>query len=360
MNKVDWSEWYRRYPLAVWSAGALVAMVVIWSLASRLISGPAPMPGFGPNFQVVGFYENHTPGSPNPSSWPSLQKNWSSLSEVTPRWFVVNPTGSLTDIGYDSAAATFARQHHVPVVPLVNNAGGSSGVLWTAATRHRAAKALGALLNKDHFAGFNIDFELLKPSARSDLTRFVSDVRTAIGPHKILAVSVFPLVGLPASINGAYSYAGLAKSANYLVVMTYDHHYSGGPPGPVAPYAWVKANVAAALRQVPASKLVLAIGMYGYDWVNNGAPGPATSLSDTACQALAHAHGATIKYDGANSQNYFTYTSHGVSHIVWYMGDRSAEARAHLAWADHLRGIGLWRLGYENRRFWPYLKRARG
>lgn len=359
MNKMAWKDWYRRYPLAAWSAGALVVLLTIWWLASRLITGPAPMPGLGPNFQVVGFYENHTPGSPNPSSWPSFQKHWSALTEITPRWFLVNPTGSLTDIGYDSTAASFARRHHVALVPLVNNAGGSSAVLWTAATRHRAAAALGALVKHDHLSGVNIDFELLKPSARTDLTRFVADVRAAIGPHKILAVSVFPLVGLPTSVNGAYSYVGLAKSANYLVVMTYDHHYSGGPPGPVAPYGWVKANITRALRLVPASKVVLAIGMYGYDWVNNGAPGPAKSLSDTACQALARAHGATVKYDVANSQNYFTYTSHGVSHIVWYMGDRSAEARARLAQAEHLRGIGLWRLGYENRRFWPDLKRAR-
>jgi spore germination protein len=252
--------------------------------------------------------------------------------------------------------ARFARDHHVLLVPLVNNANGTSNMLWTAMTRRTAAHNLARIVELDHLDGLNIDFELLKPSSRNDLTAFVAELRRDLGPGKILAVSVFPLLGVPAAVNGADDYRGLQRYANYLVVMTYDHHYDGGPPGPVAPYGWVEANVTALLRRVPASKLMLAIGMYGYDWVNNGRPGPATSLSDVQAEQLAAAHGVTPQYVSDISQNRFSYTVNGVSHVVWYMGDRSAEARARLARQDHLAGVALWRLGYEDPRFWTRLE----
>jgi spore germination protein YaaH len=264
--------------------------------------------------------------------------------------------GTVTNTGYTQSLMRVARAHHRLVVPLFINGGGSTNVLWTSKTRKRAAQNIKATVEKYHLDGINLDFELLNPSSRTDLTKFVADIASELRPlKKVVAVSVFPLVGVPASINGADDYAGLAHYANYLVVMAYDHHYSGGPPGPVAPYAWVEDNVKAALNKVAADKLVLAIGMYGYDWVNNGQAGNAPTVTDVAAVALAKAHGVTPTYDHANSQNTFTYTANGVSHVVWYMGNRSARARVNLAQTDHLSGVALWQLGDEEASFWSVL-----
>jgi spore germination protein len=348
-----WRQWYRAHPRAVLGAGVLLLLVLLAILGAVRRSAPAPMPLgrlFGRPFQIIGFYENAAPGEP--SSWSSLKSHVGQLTTVSPRWFSVTAGGQVTDIGYDAAVARFAQAHHVAVVPLVTNANGTDGMLATAAMRRATASRLAALVQRDHFDGLNIDFELLPPGDRSALDRFVHDVRTALGPHKVLAVSVFPLVGMPASVNGADDYPGLAASATYLVIMAYDHHYSGGPPGPVAPYAWVADAVAAARRLVPANKLVLAIGMYGYDWSRTSGPGPATTLSDVAVKALARQLGIVPRYIPSESQNTFTYRSGGTTHVVWYMGDRSAAARAALARREHLAGIALWRLGYEDPAFW--------
>jgi spore germination protein len=349
-----WRQWLQEYPGIFWAVVVVAAFLVFLVLRSTVRGPAAPMPGIGaPRFQVVGFYENT-----QPSSLASFEAHWRQITTVTPRWFSVTGTGTVTDLGYDPSMAAFARAHHILLVPLVNNAAGTSNMLWTASTRARAAANLAQVVSRDHLDGLNIDFELLNPSARADLTDFVATLRKDLPAGKVLAVSVFPLLGVPTSVNGADDYAGLARSANYLVVMTYDHHYDGGPPGPVAPYGWVAQNIAAAVKQVPASKLMLAIGMYGYDWVNNGKPGPAASLSDIQAKALAAAHGVTPQYVADISQNTFTYSVGGVSHVVWYMGDRSAEARARLARADHLAGVGLWRLGYEDPGFWPRLQQG--
>jgi spore germination protein len=348
MNDTFFSRWYHRSPATVWGAAALAALLLTWWITNVARGPAAPMPlGTGSKFQIVAFYENPSSGAPGSSS--SFVKNVRAITTVSPRWFSMTGSGAVTDIGFDPTTASFAKSHHVLLVPLVTNAG--SSMLTSASVRSTAAANLAAIVRRDHLNGVNIDFELLPPSERAGLTDFVAILRHDLGPKPVLAVSVFPLVGMPASVNGAYDYAGLAKNANYLVIMAYDHHYNGGPPGPVAPYSWVVSNVDAALRQVPAPKLVLAIGMYGYDWVGtNGA-----TVSDAQAEALAAAHGVKPTYVAGESQNTFQYTSGGTTHVVWYMGDRSAKARMDLARSRHLAGLALWRLGDEDSRFWSTL-----
>lgn len=339
-------RWYRRSPVTVWAALVVILLLIAW-WAFGGAGGPASPVGLG-KLQVVGFYENRTPGSPRPGSRASFERNARAITTVTPRWFTVSSTGAVSNIGYNASVAQFARAHHVLLVPLITNGAGTDGMLTSSTARTTAAANLARIIRQDRLNGVNIDFELLPPTARTGLTDFVALLRHDVGPHAIIAVSVFPLVGVTPSIRDAYNYQGLAQNANYLVIMAYDHHYSGGPPGPVAPYSWVVANVDAALRVVPAAKLVLAIGMYGYDWVGTNG----TTVSDVEAEALASSLGLRPTYNAAESQNTFQYTTGGVTHVVWYMGNRSAKARIALARDKHLAGVALWRLGDETSSFW--------
>jgi spore germination protein len=355
MNNFDATGWIRRHRTLAFAAGAVIAAVlIIWAVESLVRHrAPAAMPGNKSGFQVVGFYENKTPHDGMPSSRVSFDAHWRQLTQVSPLWFSVNPDGTVTDTGYDSSLVSAAHQHHIPVVPLFVNAQGSSQVLMSQATRLKAVGSIAAVIKQDNLDGASIDFELLKPQSRTDLSLFMQDAANKLHPlKKILAVSVFPLAGLPTSINGAYDYHALARSADYLVIMAYDHHYSGGPPGPVAPYRWVRSSVQAALQQAPANRLVLSIGMYGYDWANNGAASAAPTVADVTAKAMARSYGVPIHYYARQSQNQFAYTKNGTPHVVWFMGDRSAKARLALAKQYHLDGISLWRLGMEDPAFW--------
>ncbi|WP_028962206.1 glycosyl hydrolase family 18 protein [Sulfobacillus thermosulfidooxidans] len=357
MMDKPWEIWWREYKHWVaWGLGGVLVIILFITLTRH----PSRVnPSSSSHFQVIGFYQNYSPASGHPGSESSFQAHLNQLTTVSPRWFQVNPSGSVTDIGYDNYVVQLAHQHHVAVMPLFTNAGGSSQVLLTAASRQQAITNIVSVVKTDHLDGVNIDFELLKPSARAGLSLFVTDLASKLHAlHKTIGVSVFPLVGLPYSINGADDYSALAKAADYLVVMVYDHHYSGGPPGPVAPFGWVQDNIKAALKQVPASKIVLAIGMYGYDWVDNGHAGPAKTVPDEEVPQLLHKYGVHAHYNYLDSQNWFTYTAaSGIKHIVYYMGTRSAQARINLARHDHLAGISLWRLGFEEPNFWSVIPR---
>ncbi|MCY0882038.1 MAG: glycosyl hydrolase family 18 protein [Firmicutes bacterium] len=340
----------------VWIYGIIAVILIaggIW-----WISRPAPHFRAAPKKssavlpQVIGFYKNSGTGSTQAYTAHAAQ-----MSTLSPVWFSAEPTGTIQSHGVEASLVRAAHAHQVKVVPLVTNAQGSSQVLMDAATRARAVDQLMQLVKQDNLDGINVDFEMLNAASRPDLSDFIAQLGDALHQdHKVLGVSVFPLVGVPYSVNGAYDYHDLARSANYLVIMAYDQHYSGGTAGPVAPYNWVQQNVQAALKDAPADRLVLGVGLYGYDWVDNNQPGPAPTIPDNQAAALAQKYGATIHYLPKISQNYFVYhTANGVKHIVYYMGNRSAAQRIALAQKNHLAGIAIWRLGYEKPGFWQLL-----
>ena len=342
-----WEVWWSRHKYHIlWLLGAtliiLITVRLIWHPGQRTVRA----------LGIIGFYENNT-AQTHSGSLSALSAHIQKLTTVSPQWFSVNGNGSVTDTGYDPPAANLILKHHVALVPLFINTGGNSQVVLNPLARIHAVDTLVHMVQQYHLNGVDIDFELLKPAARNGLSLFIKLLARKFRPmHKTIAVCVFPLVGVPSSVNAAYDYRNLAANANYLVMMTYDHHYSGGIPGPVAPFSWVKDNITAALRQVRAHQIVLAIGMYGYDWVDNGKPGPAATVPDAAVANLLHRYGVRAQYNAFDSQNQFTYIRSGVKHIVYYMGTRSAEARLQLARRYHLAGISLWRLGFEEPGFW--------
>lgn len=48
--------------------------------------------------------------------------------------------------------------------------------------------------------------------------------------------------------------------------MAYDEHWSSAEPGPIASQDWFVDGITTALNEVPANKLVVTLGNYGYDW----------------------------------------------------------------------------------------------
>ena len=50
------------------------------------------------------------------------------------------------------------------------------------------------------------------------------------------------------------------------MIMNYDEHQATSAPGPVASQDWFMANLRHAVKDIPKTKLVCAIGSYGYDW----------------------------------------------------------------------------------------------
>lgn len=162
----------------------------------------------------------------------------------------------------------------------------------------------------------------------------------------------------------------LAQNADALFIMAYDFHRpTSNKAGPVSPlegtYSTTKLNLtsmlSAYLRVVPASKLILGLPFYGYDWVvEDSAPMSArVEGSDYAgfskVRSYAEVTDLLIKkrikpqWDELSKTPFVNYVDEetGSHRQIWYDNEESLKYKVALADKSGLLGLGVWALGYE-------------
>jgi len=311
---------------------------------------PAPTAPAKSDLKVLGFYDE-TGERTTPSALDLLAANRGRIDYFAPFWYKVEADGSLTSRKEDDSHR-LVSQANIPTIPLYNNAGGNETIIKDPAVRSKAIKNIVDNVNQNQWAGCNIDFQLLSPSAREGLTNFMAELRAKMPQGKLITMSVMPF-GQSENKRSPYNYRELAKYVDQLVLMTYDKHSEESGPGPVAPIAWVEENIKAALAEgIPANKLYLGIATYGYDW-KTGAQKDATVMP---MKKIPLEKSDNHPYDPKNQSAYHTYTdSSGVKHEIWWEDEKSLGPKVELARKYGLYGIAIWRVGYEDQDWWNNL-----
>jgi len=329
---------------------------VVVALTLLLLTSGCRPPWEG-RLEIMAFYEEGW--SDLTAGFPSLSRDHRYLTTVMPYWYTLTGEGDVTPAeGYDAQTEAFIqKQRHLRLVPLVNNSRESSAALTDAQFRTYAAERLTDLAVEKRYDGLLVDFELLPPDTRDAFTQFIRELSTRLKrARKSLSVAVFPKLDVPEELAGVYDYPALARLVDFIAVMTYDRHSDSSGPGSVAPVDWVEGNVKYALENgVPRNKLVITLAAYGYDWP---AEGRAEYLGLREILARAEYYGADIHWDDASESPYFTYQADGEGHTVWFENGYSAARRAAIAKDNHLRGVAVWRLGFEDEEYWKLLLRV--
>jgi spore germination protein len=297
---------------------------------------------------VIGFFTEDA----SASGLTALGRDPKALSYLSPWWYTLQSDGSVKD---SSTAATrsWVKSHNVPVVPLVTN-GGQSQVLTNNSAMKTAISNLVSLVDKNNYAGLNVDFQLLPSTARSGLSAFVDDLASQLhAKGKIVSVDIIPTAAQTGA-GGAYDEVTLSHYADQLILMTYDHHDDSSPAGPVSPHAWVVSSVQHALNSgVPANKIFLGVNDYGYDWPTGG-------KGVTIGQKVATTLPGTKTYDPTTKEMKVTYTKNGQQHVVYYGGRQGLADKVAIARQYKLYGIAIWKVGYENQAYWSELLKVNG
>ena len=298
--------------------------------------------------EVLGFYVNW-----GTESYPALTRNQRNIDMVSPFWYTITSNGELTTKynGPQAQVSSFSRQNGQLLIPLINNDRTNSAMLTNANLRQRSIEAIVALVQRNNYAGINIDFEYIPPWTKDGYTTFIRELSKKLHARgKQLHISVFPKVGVPEEMHGAYDYKALAPYIDRFIIMTYDNHWATGPAGPIAPINWVEDNIRYALRYVPADKILLGIANYGYDWPTNGR---GRDIASKKAIELAAQKGVRIQWDSENKVPYFIYyDSKGIKRQVWFENSYSLDLKLNLVNKYNLQGIAIWRLGNEEDRFW--------
>lgn len=334
------------------------ALMVAMGYAPSSSAAPSPSSGNPPlapsaHKMVLGYYTQYTPQST--ASQTSLSENLGSINTIAPLWYTVHADGLIGRMGYQRATVrAYAQAHHITVLPLVTNAGGNDAILTNASTRSAVVAELTQLAVQDDYQGYNIDFEGLSAQDRSGLNAFIQSLSQSLSPlGKEVTVAVIPRTSTD-PYGRAYDYQFLGQYATKVVLMTYDYHDIGSAPGPVAPIGWVTNVVNYALARIPASKIVLGLAAYGYNWSSDG---NTVEVHDEQAVNLAAHYGVPITWNSTYDEATFQYqAANGTTHTVWFENGYSDAFKLELAKHDHLGGVAIWRLGDEDPHLWTVIR----
>ena len=300
------------------------------------------------------------------SGLASLKAHVTFMDIVAPQTYAASTTGAL--LGKPSTEIlALARNAGAQVMPLVVNQYFSQpGVHTFLESAVAQQKLLGELIAEGKlrgYVGYQYDFEHMNVADRDLYSAFVARSATALHAAGLeLSIAVAPQQSAnPADYGpgswenwtGAFDYASLGASADFLSVMAYDDSNSVGP---TASLPWVKQVIAYTLARVPAQKVSLGVPFYTWVWNDKtdtrdhitGYPAVANLLAsnEPRTQGWSDTLGVSwVTYTKGTGKNKLTLTA-------WYENQRSFQEKLDLVSSDHLAGFSAWTLGLEDPNIW--------
>ncbi|HZD94200.1 MAG TPA: polysaccharide deacetylase family protein, partial [Candidatus Sulfotelmatobacter sp.] len=311
------------------------------------------------------------------ASFVSLKEYYPQIDILFPEWLhVLAPDGRLQ--GFDSVNHSFhvvengtvhsaddrvmpflrAEKAEMEVFPLINNfepvskqwLANIGDFLNDSDARQTFRSELLLFLASDRFRGAAIDFEEIPLKAQQGFLALVEELGRDLHSRGLKLY-----VNVPVS-DKDYDYPRLAAASDGLVVMNYDQHQTTSSAGPVAAQDWFSANLKQALNDIPKTKLICAIGSYGYDWgISSRTKRVLNVDTNNVQEAWLHAResGSEIELDPDSLNPHFAYEEeNGVRHEVWYLDAVTALNQMRAARQVGIRTFALWRLGSEDRSLW--------
>ncbi|WEG11328.1 glycoside hydrolase family 18 protein [Pullulanibacillus sp. KACC 23026] len=218
------------------------------------------------------------------------------------------------------------------------------------------------VLRSKGYRGVNVDFEYLGSDLREAYNRFIK--RLADRLHQegyIISSSLAPKTSgqQVGAWYESHDYQFHGKVCDFVVLMTYEWGWSGGPPMPVSPITEVEKVLNYALSVMPARRIVMSVPLYGYDWTLPYQKGGefAKALRERQAVALAAKYNTAISFDPKEASPYFRYTDeNGKQHIVYFPDLRMMEAMFALCDRLNLSGISFWNLAFQYPAVWPFIR----
>jgi cellulose synthase/poly-beta-1,6-N-acetylglucosamine synthase-like glycosyltransferase/peptidoglycan/xylan/chitin deacetylase (PgdA/CDA1 family) len=330
----------------------------------------------------------------DPNSLASLKKHYKDIDLLIPEQLhAVTPDGAITIVDYEhgqnrvkaSSSEGVAllkddKLHRwmksltppieLPTMALLNN---YDGVTWrveelaqmlaNSAARQRLVRDVVEFARESHEAGVVVDFEEVPEASQVHFRQFAAELSPAL--H---SVGLKLMVALPAR-DDVYDYEFFGNQCDAIVLMNYDEHWLTSPPGPIASQDWYVENLRQVMEDVPAQKIIVAVGSYAYDWSEGPKKANEPAQSLTIQEALLHAYescdkivsagvcGAAesqVEFDSASlNPHYSYYDEHDHVHQVWMLDAVTAYNELRASERMGVQGTALWRLGSADTSLWP-------
>ncbi len=288
-----------------------------------------------------------------------------SLDVISPTWFhFKNPDGTLTNI----ADLNYVREAHargIQVWALFSNKFDkelTSKVLASTSARENVIKQLLYFANLYELDGINVDFENVGKEDGENFIQFMKELTPYLKAQD-LVVSVDTYV--PRSWTAHYGRKTLGEIVDYVMVMTYDEHWSTSPEaGSVASLPFVDDGIKKTLEEVPNDKVVLGLPYYTRIWKIETVNGEKKLTSEAVSMDFAYRefvkNGVQFKWLDDIGQFYGEYEEEGITYKLWLEDVSSIEQKMSVYEKYDLAGVASWQVGMENDKVWDVLKQYLG
>jgi spore germination protein YaaH len=350
-----------------------------------------PQTGSGPGSVTVSSSASGTPPDPEVLGFAQAGEVTSGAwqSDLTMRllttiaYFGVNLNGDGTLVTSDSGYQGWWSSQATSLINAAHSAGDRvvltvkafsntviAAVTGSAQSRASAVSSIVSQVSARGADGVNLDFEGTDSSVAGHFDTFVSalsaTLRSQLPQQAYLTVDTYASA---ASGGTMYDIRGLGQSVDAFDVMAYDITSPGAAfAGPVAPLngmTYADTNtVNSYLQLIAPSQLILGVPYYGYKWsTTTNQPQAQTigtasadtysgAISDFQCaQQLSQHWDPTFAAPWASwfspSSGYPCGGNHGSWRELYYENGTSLGAKYDLVNNKHLRGIGIWALGYD-------------
>jgi cellulose synthase/poly-beta-1,6-N-acetylglucosamine synthase-like glycosyltransferase/peptidoglycan/xylan/chitin deacetylase (PgdA/CDA1 family)/spore germination protein YaaH len=296
----------------------------------------------------------------------SFQLHAADLTHVYPSWLQLADDGhSITTAAWnpDKNPGTpelvkIATAKGVKIVPTLADAANGKfqgdrvdEMLKDPATAKAVADAAINFVVSNNYGGLQVDFELLSPKASEKLQPWLADMA-----QRLHQTGRELSIALETDLDDA-SVRRLAVPVDYAVVMAYDEHEVSDKPGPVASATFINDALKRFTGLVGASKLVLGVGAYGYDWTTGSTDAVAVTNQEAVALAAGYRDGErpddVIDFDPNALEPTFQYSDEqNQTHEVWFLDATTVANAMALGRSYQVHGAAMWALGTEDSSSW--------
>jgi hypothetical protein len=215
------------------------------------------------------------------------------------------------------------------------------------------SSALVAAIEAKNLDGVNIDFEGTGSVDQRGLTNLITQVSAAVhaaNPHYQVTMDTYASsAGDP---GGFYDIGALAPSVDGFFVMAYQLNLqaasSASSPLTSSMYSDL-TTVKQYTAVVPASKVILGVPFYGYDWptTDGSLTAQSTGPPSTVAYSQIAVSGHPVYWDATTDTAWTSYQVGTQWHETFFEDPSSLYLEAQLAQFFDVAGLGIWALGFD-------------
>lgn len=295
------------------------------------------------------------------------RENIDVLTYVAPFSFEIREDGTLKAPPLEPIISIAKENGTIPMLVLTNIVDGSfntklaSTFLNDKTIQQKLITNIISEARKFGMRDVHFDLENVAPKDKEAYNQFLRNVKSQLPSGYTLSTTLVPKYNAnqKGAFYEAHDYKSQGQIVDFVVIMTYDWGWQGGPPQAISPIREVKRVLEYAKSEMPASKIMMGQNLYGFDWTlpfKEGNP-PAKAVSQVGAMELASRKNATIEYDEKAQAPFFYYTDDsGSRHVVWFEDARSFQAKFNLVKEEGIRGISYWKMGLRSPQNWNLLR----